>query len=88
METGRTAGNGTNGELFAVLARLEDGQNALRAEVATIKDRMATKGDIEDVRGDIEDLSTRVIKVEHRLDTVEHRLETIAKNGRKSSNGH
>ena len=85
---GNGNGSGANGELFAVLARLEQGQDLLRAEVATIKDWMATKGDIEDVRGDLEGLSTRVTKVERRLGTVELRIDKIEKSGRKGSNGH
>ena len=78
-------GNGEIGSLRAYLEKrfekIDHHFEKLDASVTTIKDRMATKGDIEDVRQEVGEL-------EHRMSSVEKQLGKIAKSGRKPSNGH
>ena len=73
-----TNGNGGSDALVTLVATFERRFDRLDALVATILDRMATTGDVEDVRQELADVTHR----------IEHRLGKIEKNGRKSGNGH
>lgn len=78
-------GNGSNAGLLAFLTKrfdkLDSDVEQLDAQVSTIRDRMATKGGIEDVRQEIEGL-------EHTVAELNRRVSKLEKPARKSTNGH
>ena len=64
----RHPNDGSNASLLAFLTKrfdkLDSDVERLDAQVSTIRDRMATKGDVEDVRPELEELSHRVRQLE------------------------